>query len=389
MTTRIFISAGEASGDLLAAKLVESMHSIDSTLEFFGLTGPSMEKAGVFSLLSIEHLAFMGFFEVLKKVPFILRLENKILSEISRVNPKVAILVDYPGLHFRLAPKIRALGVKVVQYVAPKVWAWGYPRVHLLRESFDMVLGVLPFEQNFFEVEQVNYTYVGSPHKERVDSITNARKFLDIEPSLPLVGLLPGSRKGEIDRIFPDMVHVAEEMHLQFPELLFLIPVAPGLSIEYLSNLLKQSFSENLKELEPKPWGKKIGPFYLIKGKSLEVMSASNMAIVASGTATLECGLLQTPMVVMYKMSQLTYLLAKRKVELNYFSLINLMLSDSLVPEYIQEYKIADIAFDSIGLLDENSRKRRDQLTRFKNLYESLQPNAEKLASEKILGLVS
>lgn len=371
MTQKVFISVGEASGDVLAGELVSAYKSCIPNAQFFGVAGHAMKKQGVHSILDVEHLSVMGFFEVLKQVRFLFRVESMILSEIERQEPDVAILVDYPGLHFRLAPKIRSLGVKVVQYVAPKVWAWGEKRVHRLRTDFDLVIGILPFENEFFERYGVNYHYVGSPHKARIDAVEPL-----LHSAQTCVAILPGSRKSEIDRLLGDIAQVVKDLKANIAGVQFILPVADSLNFDTVAAMLEGFFNTTRTRANSSE-AFQVGPITLIKGKSLEVLKRADVALVASGTATLECALLQKPMVVLYKISPLSYWLAKKKVKLTYFSLVNLMLGEPLVPEFIQHYDTIKVGATLQSLLNPSNVERKRQVSRFQELYTRLTPNAE------------
>ena len=179
-----FISVGEHSGDLLASDLVLSLKDRFSKISFFGMTGDALQSAGVESIGSIDELSVMGFVEVLKKLPDLLALEKRILAAVDRRQPEFAILVDFPGFHFRLAEQLKLRGVKVIQYVAPKVWAWGEGRVAKLRKDFDLVLGIFPFEAGYFAEKGVNFRYIGSPHKDRMNKVIVKREDLGLASNL-------------------------------------------------------------------------------------------------------------------------------------------------------------------------------------------------------------
>ncbi len=338
---RIFISTGELSGEMLAVSLVRELKANDSHLEFFGISGDLLEAEGVIRILDNRDLSVIGFGDVLAMLPKLVRLEEEVFRSLDEIKPDIAILVDYPGFHFRIAPALKARGIKVVQYVAPKVWAWGQSRVQKLKKNFDLVLGVLPFEEAFFKEHGVNYHYVGSPHMDRVKDVASLEEFTSLKAHGKLIALLPGSRKGEIKRLLNPLLSIAKQLFQRDPTLRFLIPVA--------SNLKAQNIMESVASF----WGAEIvsadrhgdiGPIRIVSGQSLEVMKASDFAVVTSGTATLECGLLGTPQVVVYRASALSYAIGSRLLRVPWVGLVNLSAGREIAKEYIQHFKIDEIS---------------------------------------------
>lgn len=388
-----FISAGEHSGDLLARDLVKYALSKNPEISFFGVGGSEMCGQGVDIVVPLDSLNVMGLFEILSKLADIVEIEQRILDEVVKRRPEVCILVDFPGFHFRLAKRLRSRGFKVVQYVAPKVWAWGESRVKNLREDFDLVLGVLPFETSFFEQHRVNYEYVGSPHIDRIDKAAAVAKSfagVGVDGKSRYIGVLPGSRTSEVRRVAPEILGILHELksltEIQFK---FVVPVAPSLQLqtvleafevsEIISNGLPSS-SDFTNPIEAKD-------FIFVPGKSLEVMQMSEMVLVTSGTATLECALLNTPLIVLYKMNYLSYLIAKFKLQVKWISLVNLSLNESLVSEYIQNIDPHMVAKEVLSLV-KGGEKRSHQMAGFMRMRERYFGFAEDRAFERIMSLV-
>lgn len=345
---RIFISAGEASGDLLAAELLQELQKIWPETSIFGICGPRMRAAGAEALYGIEDLSVMGFVEVLKHLPILKHLEFSLLEQIDRRQPDIAILVDYPGFHLRLAEALRSRGIYVIQYVAPQLWAWGEKRTKILREVTDEVLGIMPFETKFFRDRQVNYQYVGTPQVDRARlAVADRQKFhLD---QRRLIGFFPGSRPSEIRRLMPSLLRVRDELRRRDPMLQFVISMAPNLSLGLFEKTLMESLGEPLHE-DPQLALYRLDDTTFVRGQSIDLMKSCDAALVTSGTATLECALTGTPMAVAYVMQALTFQLAKRFVKLSHISLVNLVAERGLVREFIQDFSSAEAAEELLEL---------------------------------------
>ena len=359
-----FVSAGEPSGDLLAADLVESIRELRPDLTPVGIVGPCMREAGVLELAGIEDLSVMGFSDVLKQLLHIQQLEDRILAELSRLVRPVAfaVLTDYPGFHLHIAERLKKDNVKVVQYVAPQLWAWGERRTKRLKKVTDMVLGIMPFEVSFFNERGVNCIYVGTPQVDRVAAVKGQPLPLADGYDGPLLGLFPGSRKGELRRILPSMLGVAKAAIGKDPRVHVAVSVAPSINNGFLKDLLAELgydvaldgvFSHDEGELSIH------SRIRLVKGRSLQLMERVDSAIVTSGTATLECALTETPMAVMYVASGFTYAIAKRVVKLDNISLVNLVAGRAVVKEYIQEFSFGEVADHMLELMMPGEPRRQ------------------------------
>jgi lipid-A-disaccharide synthase len=373
------ISAGEFSGDILAAELVHSLNELKPDWRPHGIVGETMMAEGVVPLATIDELSVMGIVEIAKKIVEIRMLEQRILAWVDRAQPRFAILVDFPGFHFRLAEQLHLRGIPVYQYVAPKVWAWGQKRVTLLRDYFRAVLGVLPFEEEFFLRNGVNYHYVGSPHYDRMKNVSvDASKF-----GLPLgktiYAFLPGSRMNELRGILPVMIKIRKELERLDPQALCIVPLAPGLDWSVVKNILGEVDDEEIKD---GIWSS--GGFLWIRGHSLEIMKIAQSAVVASGTATLECALAGTPMAVVYVMNDLSYAIAKRAVSLRWVSLVNLLMNKEVVREYIQAIDPHKVAID-VHQLAYDTDSRRNMAQHYDELQNKLIPGGALRAAEYIV----
>jgi lipid-A-disaccharide synthase len=308
----IAVVAGEASGDQHAASLVQALRRLRPNLAVWAVGGPALRRAGAEIIFASEALAGMGLIEAAGRLPAVARARNLVVARFGATRPDLFVPVDFGGLNLRLARAAKSRGIPVVYYIPPKVWAWGGWRTRKLGRAIDEALVILPFEQDHLRERGVSATYVGSPVLDRL----SPRSFQS-EPDL--VGLLPGSREGEVSRIWPLLLDAARLLSRR-RRLRFLAARAPGLRRDTLEAPLRAS-------------GLAVE---ILDGEGQQVMERSRLALVASGTATLECALLGTPMVVVYRLNLLTYALGRALVRVPFISLPNLILGRRLVPELVQ-----------------------------------------------------
>jgi lipid-A-disaccharide synthase len=315
------VVAGEASGDQHAAAVVREVKARRPEARFFGMGGARLEAEHVDLLYRASEVSVMGLVEVLPKLARILRVMKGLEQASARKKPAAALLVDIPDFNLRLAKVLRAQGIPVVYYVSPSVWAWRKGRVDTVSARVNEMLCILPFEEPFYARHGVKATYVGNPVVEQVPATAPREQFrhaLGLSPRRPTLAILPGSRRGEIRRILRVQAQAARRVAAKRPELQVVVPVAPGIRREELSGPLA---------------GLDVA---FIEGKAPEVVGASDVAIVTSGTAVLEAGLMERPLVVVYRLSPLTYWMAWPFVDVPHFSLVNLLAGKRLVPELIQ-----------------------------------------------------
>lgn len=319
----VLVVAGEASGDQHAADVVAALRRKRSELRFFGMGGPRLAAQGIELVHGAHEISVMGLVEVLPKVPRIWRVMNDLERAAAERKPACALLVDVPDFNLRLAKRLKKLGIPVVAYVSPTVWAWREGRTKTIAQRYDQLLCILPFEESFLRERGVNATYVGNPVLDQVPAVAEPatfRRALGLTEDAPTLAVLPGSRRGEISRILPTLVDVCRRVHAQRPNVQLVIPVAPGLPRE----LLAAPFA-----------GTGLSPVF-IDGRAPEVVGACDVAVVASGTATLEAGLMRRPMVVVYRVNPLSYAVGKVLVKIPFFSLVNLLAGKRVVPELLQ-----------------------------------------------------
>lgn len=383
-----FIAAGEVSGDVLGADLVLALRERLPKLNPFGVTGPAMRNAGVEEIASIAEFNVMGLSDVARKLPDLRLLESRLLTWIDRVQPRFAVLIDNPGFNLRLAEQMRMRGLRVFQYVAPKIWAWGAERAERIRTSYDLVLGILPFEADVYQQHGIRYEYVGSPLKDRIDKVIVTRESLGLPKGRPVIACLPGSRPAEVQRLMPILAAIRSAVAPAMPDAIFLVPMAPGICVTDIAAALGRGGqtpgiaarpADN--ELAIESWV--VDGFRAVTGMSLEIMAASDVAVVTSGTATLECALLGTPLVVVYAMSEFTYQIARRAVKVNNVSLVNLMAGQRLVREYIQDVPPVEVAAEITALYLDKAR-RKSMCDRFEDIRDGLKGSAAAAAATAI-----
>ncbi len=319
----LMVVAGEPSGDQHAASLVAALKQRDPSLTFFGMGGEKLLAQGLEPVHHIRELSVMGLVEVLPKLPHIFTMLRSLEAQAARRRPACAVLVDVPDFNFRLARRLKRLGIPVIWYVAPTVWAWREGRTRLLEALVDRLLCILPFEEKFLRDRGVNATYVGNPVVEQVPDAGPPQPFrreLGLDEHREVVAVLPGSRRSEIARLLPTLVEASKRLVAQRPGLQVVVPIAPGLDRATV-----------------------IGPFEragvsatFVDGRAPQCVGASTLALVASGTATLEAGLMRRPLVAMYRLNAISYLVGRAMVKLDHFCLVNLLAGERVVPELLQ-----------------------------------------------------
>lgn len=371
----IMVVAGEASGDQHAAELVRALQERRPDLRFFGMGGKKLEARGVELVYGAHEVSVMGITEVLPKIPRILRVMAGLRREAERRRPACAILVDIPDFNLRMAKKLKALGIPIAYYVSPMIWAWRRGRVKHIAKYVDRMLCILPFEEDFYREHGVAAKYVGSPVVEQMPAAAAASEFrtrLGLDPSRPTLALLPGSRMSEIQRILPTMVQTARALLQERAGLQVIVPVAPTIP----RAVIEQKFA-----------GSGVEPI-LIDGKAPETVGASDVAIVASGTAVLEAGLMKRPLVVVYRVSTITYWIGRLLLKVAHVALVNLLAKRRLVPELLQhEMNPARIATEVRRLW--SGPDRESVLAGLEEVRMTLGPaGAASRAADEVLGLL-
>ena len=355
---RIFITAGEASGDLYASRVVAAIHAVDAEAEFFGCAGPRMQAAGVRAMVDSRSISVVGLVEVLAHIPRIYGEFRKLKKAIVLEKPDLAVLTDAPDFNLRLAKFLKKQRVPVVYLIAPQAWAWRQGRVKTLRATVNRLLSIFPFEEEFFTRHGIPTTYIGHPLARIVKpSVTRAEfcaKF-DISANKQIVVLLPGSRLGEVGRHLPDLLDAVQR--LQGRDLVFLLALPGGFG---------NTFSERIS-------GSSI---QVIEGATWDALAHAQLALAASGTVTIEAALLGCPLVTFYKVNALSWMLGRWLVRAPFLSMVNLVAGRKIAPELIQGEMTGErIAAEAARLLDDPAA--------MDHMRAGLKEVAAKLASER------
>ena len=382
LNRRILIIAGEASGDLHASKLVRAIREADpgGDYEFFGAAGPLMREAGVEDVVAADELAIVGLAEIAGALPMFLKARRELLKAASARRPEAAVLVDFPDFNLKIAGALKKRGIKVIYYVSPQVWAWRKYRLATIKRNVDLLLTILPFEKEWFDRHGVeNVEYVGSPLAREVYPSLTRSEFCErfgLDPSCPIIALLPGSRRKEIERILPVMLAAMPEVLRTVPEAQFAVAAASRAALGQIESMIASLRPE--KRRRP----------VVIEDATYDLLHAADAAAVTSGTATMEAGILGTPLVVVYKTSGLNYALLEPLISVDHYGLINLIAGERLATELIQhDLTPANLAGEITRLLDPTENLRHKEKLRVAT--EKLgHGGASKRAAELIVRLI-
>ena len=367
----VALVAGEASGDILGAGLMEALIALRPDVRFVGVGGPRMEALGMQSYFPQERLAVMGLVEVLGRLPELLARRKRLVQRLLEVRPDVFIGIDAPDFNLDLALKLRRGGLRTVHYVSPSVWAWRQKRVLKIRDACDLMLTLFPFEAQFYEAHQVPVRFVGHPLADAIPLEADrsaARKALGLSTEGRVIALMPGSRGGEVGRLGESFLEAAERLRAMRPGIDFVLPCASPQRREQIEQLLVN------RDL----------PVTLVDGRSHDALAACDAVLIASGTATLEALLYKRPMVVAYRVAPLTYRILKRMVKSPYISLPNLLAQRLLVPELIQDAATPEAMAQQLScLLDSGDA----QTEGFDAIHRTLRRDASRQAAEAVMRL--
>lgn len=335
-TKKILLIAGEASGDLLGSHLVEAIQNSDPEIRFLGVGGEGLKRKGMKILYPSHSLSVVGITEVFLKLKSIYQALRRLKEALDQEKPDLVILIDFPDFNLSFAKIVHRKGIPILYYISPQVWAWRSKRVRLIAKLVRKMVVLFAFEVPIYEAAGVDVEWVGHPLIDIVKpklSLEQAYQQFGLDPTHPTIGLLPGSRKHEVQRLLPPLLQTAHLLHQEIPNLQFIIPLAPGLSKRNLSSKIEKiSF-----------------PLKIVEGFTYDVMNLSELLITASGTATLEGAILGRPMIILYKVSWLSYWIGKALVQVDHIGLVNLVAGRTIAPEFIQKEvnprKIADEAF--------------------------------------------
>jgi lipid-A-disaccharide synthase len=352
---RILIVAGEASGDTHAARLVTAIREARPTVltDFFGSAGPNMRSVGVEAVVEADNLSVVGLAEIGRALPMFVKTLTRLRTAAAERRPDVAVLVDFPDFNLRLAKHLHRLGIKVVYYISPQLWAWRKYRISTIKKYIDLMLTILPFEKDWYADHGVTHVeYVGNPLAREVHAKRAKEEFCmdqGLDPAQPIIALLPGSRRKEVTRILPVMLEAAARLAGEKPGTQFVVPIAN----ERLRASVESMVTSAGLDVR------------VVNGVAYDALNASDAAAVTSGTATLEAGILRTPMVVVYKTSKVNYKLLEPMIDVPHYGLINLIAGRRLATELIQEALTAETLKDELArLLDPKANaEMREELS--------------------------
>ena len=363
---KFFLVAGEPSGDLHGGNLIHSIKNIEPNSSFMGHGGNTMRDAGMNIIEHSDSLAIMGFLEVVKHLPRMIKIMGETVKTISRAKPDRIILIDYPGFNLKLAKNIFYLGIPITYFILPQAWAWKEKRVETMKAVLDQTLSIFPFEEEWYNSKGLPTTYVGHPFTEQQHVDESSKSFYQrhkLTIAHPILVLLPGSRQQEVDRHWPVFLKTVAILRGIIPDLQIIVGKAP-----------------NVKLLN-------VPDNFRVEQNARKSMIVGTAALVSSGTATLECAVEGIPMIVCYKLSSISWLIAKSMTNVNYSSMVNLIADEELVPEFLQnEMKPENIVTALTPLLDTKSKKRETMLKGFDKVRKSLGiPGVYDRAAEAII----
>jgi lipid-A-disaccharide synthase len=326
---KIMLVVGEASGDAHAAQLVERLRAIgrDLEFEFFGSTGEKMRAAGVETIVRADDLAIMGILEIARALPMFWRVFQKLKHAARERRPDAVILVDFPDFNMKLAKALKKSGLKVIYFVSPQLWAWRSYRIRTIARYVDLLLTILPFEKKWYAARGVEHVeFVGHPLVGEVRPAISKDEFCrkyELDVSRPIVALLAGSRRKEVKKILPAVLDAVRILHEQNQDIQFVLAVAPTRKLAEIEAVINQAARE-------------LPPIRIVRNETREAVAAADAAVVASGTATLETGLLNTPMVIVYRVSAHNWHTLRHIINVPHYGLINLVAEERLAKELIQ-----------------------------------------------------
>ncbi|MCY9850097.1 MULTISPECIES: lipid-A-disaccharide synthase [Pectobacterium] len=373
----IGLVAGETSGDILGAGLIRALKEKVPDARFVGVAGPRMQAEGCEAWYEMEELAVMGIVEVLGRLPRLLKIRRDLTQRFSELQPDVFVGIDAPDFNITLEGNLKKRGINTIHYVSPSVWAWRQKRVFKIGKATNLVLAFLPFEKAFYDRFNVPCRFIGHTMADAMplhpDKLA-ARATLGIAPDVPCLALLPGSRGAEVEMLSEDFLNTAVLLRQHFPDLEIVVPLVNSKRREQFERI-KSSVAPDLR-------------VHLLDGQAREAMIASDAALLASGTAALECMLAKCPMVVGYRMKPFTFWLAQRLVKTPWVSLPNLLAGRELVAEKLQTDCTPDKLAAALLPLFANTEKMAELRATFVDLHQQIRCNADEQAAQAVLELV-
>ncbi|MBY0341353.1 MAG: lipid-A-disaccharide synthase [Rhodocyclaceae bacterium] len=375
MSVRIAMVAGETSGDLLAAHLIEALRVHLPDAEFYGIGGPRMEAAGFSALWPAETLAVRGYVEVLRHYREISGIRRKLLAYVLDDKPDVFIGVDAPDFNLWLEERVKNAGIPSIHFVSPSIWAWRGERIHKIKKSVSHMLALFPFEPELYEKQAIPVSYVGHPFADELPiepDRAGALERLRLDPQGQYIALLPGSRQSEVDYMAESFIETGKLLLQRFPKAQLLVPL--------ITRETRERF-----ELALWKCGAQAMPFKMLFGHARDALAVADAALVASGTATLETALIKTPMVVTYKMSPWTYRLMKKKGYQPWIGLPNILAGEFVVPEFVQDDATPENMAQALGNLIVDKAARKQIIDVFHRIHHTLRQGTAERAAAAIL----
>ena len=369
---KIAILAGEPSGDLIAGQLMAYINSKEKNVEFIGVGGPSMKQQGLKSFFDYSNLSLYGVFQVIPNIPKLVFLRYKLIKYLKNEKPDIFIGVDAPDFNFYIEKKLKQSDIPTFHYVAPSVWAWRPKRVYKIKKTTDHILSIFPHEKPLFEKVGIQTTFVGHPLANKIPLKSNMykyRKLLKINPKELVIALLPGSRMGELRAHTDILLETAQNLLEVYPNAKFLIPVNNDTNMIFIEARVKSNPTKNLK---------------LIKGKVDEILSSSNIAIAASGTASLQIALHKKPMIIIYRGSWISYFVWKMVRLIPHVSLPNILLNEDIVPEMLQHRATPSLLSKKACEIIKDKRYLKKIESKFYKLHKDLKKNTSSLVFKVI-----
>jgi lipid-A-disaccharide synthase len=376
LSPRLLLSCGEASGDLYAGALTRELRALDPSTTVLGLGGPQLQAAGGTLVDDYRHVSATGLIEPLTRLPSLVQVRRRLVDAARAERPDALVLIDFSGFNLRLAPAIKALGVPVIYYVSPQIWAWRRKRLETIKAIADRVLVIFPFEVPIYRDAGVPVEFVGHPLIDLAKPSAPRADFLrarGLTPSAPTVAILPGSRPGEVTRILPRLVDAAARVRAQIPAAQFVVARAPRLDAALFAGVM----SGGLDRLA------------VVEGDADTVLASADVALTASGTATVQTALHDIPMVIVYRVSPVSYQLLRRLVNVDAIGMVNLIAGERIVPELVQDEFTPDaVAREAVSMLTDRERAARIRAGLARVREKLGGPGASRRAAEAILRVV-
>lgn len=366
----ILIVAGEVSGDIHGGKLVKAIKELSPEINIAGIGGENMSSAGMKLLRNVNEMSFLGFTEIIKHLPFVRKVMNELLKWIEIERPKVVVLIDYPGFNLRLAQKAKNLGCKIIYYISPQIWAWGKGRIKKIARVVDQMIVIFPFEEELYRNAGVSVEFVGHPILENLESSFSREDFFsenELDPDEKLIGLLPGSRTQEVDSLYKIMIDAVDLLKPEYPNMQSITAKSPVLDNAVYTKI---TGNDSLKQ----------------SNNIYDIMKHSNLLFVASGTATLESACFGTPLIVVYRVSPISWIIGKMLVKIKSIGLVNIVAGKKIAPEILQsELTSYRLAHEALNILKDDKlyAETSSELLNVKKLLG--EPGASKKAAEIII----